>query len=59
MRRGQQHSQLCRDQAGLAAVLCVLAQLHLIGLVLGDLLLTHHGDLALPGVAPEASKGKK
>jgi len=43
---------LCGDQAGLAAVLGVFAHPHVIGLSLRDLLLTHHGYLALPGVAP-------
>lgn len=55
---GQQSSHLCGDQAGLTAVLGVFAHLHVIGLVLRDLLLTHHGYLALPGVAPEVSKGE-
>ena len=54
-----QSSHLCGDQAGLAAVLSVFTYLHVIGLVLRDLLLTHHGYLALPGVAPEVSKMEK
>lgn len=53
----RQGSHLCGGQAGLAAVLGVVTHLHVIGLFLGDLL-THHGYLALPGVAPKDG-GKK
>lgn len=45
-------SHLCGDQAGLAAVLGIITHLHVVGLFLGGLL-THHGYLALPGVAPK------
>lgn len=56
---GQQRSQVCAGQAGLAAILCVLIHPHVTGLVLRDRLLTHHGHLALPGVTPEVSKIEK
>lgn len=48
----QQGSHLCGDQAGLATVLGIVTHLHIVRLFLGDLL-THHGYLALPGVAPK------
>lgn len=49
-------SHVCGEQAGLAAVLGVLSCLRVVGLALRDLLLAHHGYLALPGGAPEVSK---
>lgn len=52
-------SPLRGDEARLAAALGVFAHLHVIGLLVRDLLLTHHGYLALPGGAPKVSKTEK
>ena len=43
------------DQAGLAAVLCVLVHVHGTGLVPRGLFLTQHGYRAVPGGAPKVS----